>query len=206
MILEEVHVLLISCDVSSLVVDTLCKHAQAGHAVVACFYFDFAAQEKSPAAILGSVLKQAVAGLDKVPERIIKAFRGRERAIGGQRLALGEMVEFLQDISSARRTFICIDALDESPARHRPKLLDSFYQILQNSPGARILLTGRPHIRGEIDKHLAGRAATRLITPSKDDIIIFLRAKLKEDTIPDAMDECLEEEIIKNIPESVSEM
>ena len=188
-------------------IDTLCKHAQAGHAVIACFYFDFAAQEEqSPGAILGSVLKQAVAGLDKVPERIIKAFRGRERAIGGQRLALGEMVEFLQDISSARPTFICIDALDECPAGHRPKLLDSFYQILQNSPGARILLTGRPHIRGEIDKHLARRAATRVIAPTEDDIIIFLRAKLKEDTIPDAMDESLEEEIIKNIPESVSEM
>ena len=188
-------------------IDTLCKHAQAGHAVFACFYFDFAAQEEqSPGAILGSVLRQAVAGLDKVPERIIKAFRGRERAIGGQRLALGEIVEFLQDISSARSTFICIDALDECPAGHRPKLLDSFYQILQNSPGARILLTGRPHIRGEIDKYLARRAETRVITPTKGDIIKFLRAKLKEDTIPDAMDECLEGEIIKNIPESVSEM
>ena len=188
-------------------IDTLCKHAQAGHAVVACFYFDFAAQEEqSPAAILGSIPKQAVAGLDKVPERTTKALRDRERATGGQRLALAEIVEFLQEISSARRTFICIDALDECPARHRPKLLDSFYQILQNSPGARILLTGRAHVRGEIVKHLTGRAATRVITPSKDDIIIFLRARLKEDPIPDAMDECLEEEIIKNIPESVSEM
>ena len=206
MIHEEKKVLLIGCDVSSLVIDELCKQAVEGNAAVACFYFDFADQEEqSPAVILGSVLKQVVGGLDKVPERIIKAFRNRQKVIGGQWLSLEEIVEFLQDISSLRSTFICIDALDECPARHRTKLLGSLSQILQNSPGTRILLTGRPHIRGEIDKHLPGRAATRAIMPTKGDIIIFLRAKLKEDMIPDAMDESLEE-IIKNISETVSEM
>ena len=156
--------------------------------------------------ILGSVLKQVVGGLDKVPERIVKAFRNRLKVIGGQWLSLEEIVEFLQDISSSLSTFICVDALDECPARHRMKLLSSLNQILQNSPSVRVFLTGRPHIRGEIDKYLPGRATTRAITPNKDDIIIFLRAKLKEDTIPDAMDESLEEEIIKNISETVSEM
>ena len=199
--------MLIGCDVSSLVIDKLCKQAVEENAAVACFYFDFAAQEEqSSAAILGSVLKQVVRGLDEVPERIVKAFRSREKVIGGQRLALSEIVESLQDISSSRCTFICIDALDECPAGHRVKLLDSLNQILQKAPGARIFLTGRPHILGEVERHLAGRAATRSITPTKDDIIIFLRAKLKEDTIPEAMDESLEDEIIKSIPETVSEM
>jgi len=67
-------------------------------------------------------------------------------------------------------------------------------------------MTGRPHILSEVEKHLGGRAATRSITPTKNDIITFLRAKLKEDTIPGAMDESLEKEIIQNIPEAVSEM
>ena len=115
-------------------------------------------------------------------------------------------MEFLQDISSSRCTFICIDALDEYPAEHRMKLLDSLNQILQKSQGARIFLTGRPQIRGEVDRHLAGRAATRSITPTQHDITIFLRAKLKEDTMPEAMDESLEEETMKNIPGAVSEM
>ena len=199
--------LLIGCGVSSLVIDTLSKQALGGNAAVACFYFDFAAQEEqSPAAILGSVLKQIVGGLNEVPERIVKAFRDREKAIGGHRLELTETVEFLQDISSSRPTFICIDALDECPPADRVKLLDSLNQILQRSPDTRMFLTGRAHIRGEVDKHLAGRVAMRSITPTKDDIVIFLRAKLKEDTMPDAMDESLEEEIIKNIPETVSEM
>jgi len=198
---------LISCDVSSLVIDMLCKQALEGNAAVACFYFDFAdPEEQSPAAILGSVLKQIVGGRDQVPEGIVKAFRNRGKVIGGQRLSLEEIIEFLKDISTAQSTFICLDALDECPQGQRVKLLDSLNQIMQNSPSVRIFLTGRPHIRGEIEKHLAERAATRPIAPTKDDIIIFLRAKLKEDTIPEAMDESLEGEIIKNILETVSEM
>jgi len=189
------------------VIDTLCEQAVGENAAVACFYFDFAAQEEqSPAAVLGAVLRQVVGGLDEVPRRITKAFRDRKKVIDGQELALSEIVEFLRDISSSRCTYICIDALDECPAGHRVKLLDSLNQILQKSPGAQIFLTGRPHIRGEVEKHLGGRVAARSITPTKGDIIIFLQAKLKEDTMPDAMDENLEEEIIQKIPEAVSEM
>ena len=199
-------VLLIYYDISSLVIDTLCKRAAGGNASVACFYFDFAAQEeKSLASILGSMLKRVVGGLNEVPQKLVEAFRDSQRA-GGQRLALPEIVQFLQDISSSRRTYICIDALDECPARHRAKLLDSLNKIAQKSLGARIFLTARPHIRCEIDQHFSGRAAAISITPTRGDIITFLRAKLKEDTIPDAMDEGLGEEILKTIPQTVSEM
>ena len=205
--IEERKVLLIGGGVSSLVIDTLCEQAVGENAGVACFYFDFAVQEEqSPAAVLSSVLRQVVGGLDQVPERIVTAFRDRGKAIGGQRLPLAKIVEVLQDISSSQCTFICIDALDECPPGHRVKLLDSLNQILRKSPGARIFLTGRPHIQDEVEKHLGGRAATRSITPTKNDITILLRAKLKEDTMPGAMDESLEREIIERIPETVSEM
>ena len=199
--------LLIDYNLSSLVIDTLCKQAVEENATVACFYFDFATQEEQSAAtILGSVLKQVVGGLSEIPQTIVKAFRDSKRVIGGQRLALAEIVELLHDISSSQRTFICIDALDECPARQRTGLLDSLNQILQTSPATRIFLTGRPHIGIEVKLHLVGKVATRSITPTKGDIVIFLQAKLKEDTIPDAMDKSLEEEIIQIIPETVSEM
>ena len=188
-------------------IDTLRKQAVEGNNAVACFYFDFAAmEEQSPATVLGSVLKQVVGGLGEVPERMVKSFRDREKVVGGQRLGLAEIVEFLQGISSSRCTFICIDALDECPPGHRVKLLDLLNQILQKSPGARIFLTGRPYIRDEVEEHFAGKVATIFITPTKHDIIIFLREKLKEDMMPEAMDKSLEEEIVMNIPETVSEM
>jgi len=188
------------------VIDTLCKEAVQGKAAVACFYFDFAAQDQSPVAVLGSVLKQVVGGLAEVPERIVKAFRDQGKVIGGKRLAVSEIVEFLQDISSRWCTLICIDALDECPSGNRIKLLDLLNRILLKSPGARIFITGRPHILGEVEKNLGSRAAARSITPTKNDIITFIREKLREDTIPDAMDESLEAEIIQEIPGTVSEM
>jgi len=189
------------------VVDTLYDQAMGGNAAVGCFYFDSATQEdQSPAAILGSVLKQVVGGLSEVPERIVKAFRERKKVIGGRTLVLSEIVEFLQDISSSRCIFMCIDALDECQAGHRAKLLDSLNQIIRGSPGARIYLTGRPHIRAEVERYLAGRLATTSITPTKDDITEFIRARLREDTVLDAMDQSLEEEILRDIPERVSDM
>ena len=188
-------------------IDTLCKKAVEENACLACFYFDFATQEgQSPDAILGSVLKQVVSGLDKVPERIVQDFRRRGRVISSQKLVRSEIMEYLKDILSSRPTFICFDALDEYPDRHRVELLDLLKQILEKAPSTRLFLTGRPQIRSQVEKHLAGKAATRPITATENDIVTFLTAKLKEDTMPEAMNKSLEEEIIQKIPETVSEM
>ena len=192
---------------SSLVVDRLCDWARGRDAVVACFYFDFAAQkEQSLTNVLGSLLKQVVGGLESIPAKIVGAFRDRGKVIGGRKLGLDEIVEMLQDISSSRPAFICLDALDECIAEYREKLLYLLNQILYKSPSTRIFLAGRLHIRDEVVKHLAGRVVAVSITPAKGDIIRFLRAKLREDTTPDAMDKALEAEIIKTIPETVSEV
>jgi len=199
-------VLLINCYASSLVIDRLCDSARERNAVVACFYFDFAAQkDQSAATVLRSLLKQLVGGLEKIPAKIIDAFRDQKKTTGGRRLELGQVIDMLQDIS-LQPTFICIDALDECMAECRAKLLDSLQQILHKSPSARIFMAGRLHVRDEVEKYLAGRVAVVSIIPTKDDIIRFLRAKLKEDTTPEAMDKSLEEDIIKNIPETVSEL
>ena len=107
---------------------------------------------------------------------------------------------------SSRLTFICFDALDECVAEYRGKLLESLQQILHKSSATRMFLAGRFHVRDEVEKHLAGRVVAVSITPTKADIIRFLRAKLREDLTPDAMDSSLEEDIMNNIPETVSEL
>ena len=188
-------------------VDSLCDWARGRDAAVACFYFDFAAQkEQSLTDVLGSLLKQVVGGLENIPTKIVGAFRDQGKFIGGRKLGLGEIVEMLQDISSSQPTFICLDALDECMLEYRATLLDSLKQILCKSPNTRIFLAGRLHIRDEVEKHLAGRVAVVSITPTKDDIVRFLRAKLKKDRTPDAMDKSLEEGIIGTVPETVPEM
>jgi len=44
------------------------------------------------------------------------------------------------------------------------------------------------------------------IGSSKTDIIGYLRVRLEEDEIPEAMDETLEADILERIPEKMSEM
>ena len=199
--------MLISCDASSLVIDTLGDWARGRNAAVACFYFDFAAQkEQSPTSTLSSLLKQVVYGLKEIPAKILQAFRDQKKVIGGRKLEQGQIVEMLQDISSSRLIFICIDALDECMAEYQAEVLDALKQILHKSPSIRIFLAGRLQIQDEVEKYLAGRVVTVSIIPTKADMIRFLRAKLKKDARPDAMDKSFEAEITKNIPEKVSPM
>jgi len=194
-------------DVSSLVVDRLCDRAKGQRTAVACFYFDFAARKEQPAtSMLGSLLKQVVGGMEGIPEEISEAFQDQKKVIGGRGPQLPDIVKMIQSITSSLPTFVCIDALDECAAIHRVKLINSLKQILEKSPHTRIFITGRPHIRAEIEKRLVGRAASVSLGPSKDDIVEYLRVRLEEDLTPDAMEESLEAEILEKIPENMSDM
>jgi len=198
---------LTSGDDSSLVIDSLCDRARGQEVAVACLYFDFAAQkEQSSASMLGAVLKQVVGGLEKVPEGIVQAYEDQKKVIGGREPQLDDIVKMLQTIAGERSTFICIDALDECVAKYRVKILDSLNLILQRSLGARVFVTGRPHIQAEVGNRLSGRVMTIHITPRRNDIISYLHIRLDEDTRPDAMDSSLRADILKKIPEDISEM
>ena len=198
---------LTSCDVSSLVIDSLCDRARGQDVAVACFYFDFASQkEQSATSVLGALLKQVVSGMKRVPEEITQAYEDQKTVIGGRSPQLADIVKMLQITSSEKRTFICIDALDECVPRNRVKLLDSLNQILRRSPGTRIFVTGRPQIQPEIGRRLAGKVASLSISPKSGDIINYIHTRLDEDTDPDAMDSSLEADILKKIPDDFSEM
>ena len=188
-------------------IDSLCDQARGLGAAVACFYFGFAAQQElSSTSMLRSLLKQLVAGLREIPAEIVEAYEDQENSIGRRRLGLPNIVKMFQTTSSTKRTFICIDALDECVPEHRIKLLDSLNKILQESPTTRIFVTGRPHIRPDITRRLGRRVTSLPIGTKRDDIIRYLHSRLEEDTTPDAMDSSLEAEILKKIPEDVSEM
>jgi len=192
---------------SSLVVDRLCYQTRGQNTLVTCFYFDFAARkEQSATNMLGSLLKQIVSGMERIPEDVSRAFREQKQAIGGCGPQLVDIVKMLQAITSSQSTFICIDAFDECVGVQRVRVLDSLKQILEKSRTTRIFVTGRPHIRAEMDKCLAGRMISISICPTKGDIFGYIRVKLGEDETPDAMDEILEAEILEKIPENTSEM
>ena len=199
--------MLTSCDDSSLVVDKLCDQTGEQHTAVTCFYFDFTAQkEQTATGMLGSILKQVISGTERVPEDIWRALQEQKRTVSGRKPQLGDIVKILQLITSSQRTFMVIDALDESTAVQRFRLFDSLKDILEKSPGARIFVTGRPHICPEIEIRLAGRVTSVSLGPAREDIVQFLRARLREDETPDAMDESLEAEILERIPGTISDM
>ena len=197
---------LMSRGTSSLVIDRLYDKSREQNIAVTLFYADFAArEEQSPATILGSLLKQIVVGMEKIPDEIRRMFQDHKKEIGGRELRVPEIVKLLQDVTSLQPTFMCVDAVDECVERHRPQVLDSLRQILEKSSDTRIFLTGRRHIRGEIDKHLGRREAILSIKPNNDDIVGYIRMRLSKDTYPDLMDGDLEDEIIKSITENIPE-
>ncbi|KAG0642019.1 hypothetical protein HOY80DRAFT_1038049 [Tuber brumale] len=189
---------------TSLVIDTLCEQARRQNAAVACFYVDFAAREQSPTNMLGSLLKQLVRGLDKVPEQVVHAFRDSEMGVGSQTPQLADVVKLFQTVSTLQNTIICIDALDECSLGDRLKLLSSLGHILRGSPRTRLFLTGRSHIRSEIEEQLGGVVTIVSITTGKGDIIRYLRSRLDEDPAPDAMNSGLEADIVHRISGTLS--
>ena len=198
---------LTACGGSSLVVDRICDQARGQNIAVTCFYFDFAARkEQSAANMLGSLLKQMINGIERVPEDISRALLEQKKATGGLRPQLSDILKILLLIIPLQPTFMFIDALDECAGAQRVKLLNSRNQILEKSPGTRIFMTGRPHIRAEIERRLSGRMLSVSVGPKRDDLIRYLHAKLCEDETPDAMDESLEADILEKIPENLSEM
>ena len=191
---------------SSVVVDYLCDQAVEEDMAVACFYYDFASRSaQSPANMLGSLLKQVLSGLEEIPVEITKKFRSQKKMIGGRRLQLPDIVKMFPAVSSLQRTFICVDAIDECVPKHQMEVLNALGQILRRSPSTRIFMTGRSHIRDVVERGLGGRATSVPIKPRDNDIVTYLGARLRKDTIPEVMDSSLEDDIMKSIPEEISE-
>ena len=174
---------------------------------MACFYFDSAAQKKQSAAgVLGALLKQVVGGFKQNPKEITDAFQRHKKFICGRELQLPEIVKMLGSLSAKQPTFLCLDAIDECAALDRANILLSLKDVIKMSPTTRAFLTGRLHVSGEVERHLPGATALVPIPPRNDDFIQYIHKKLAQDTNSGEMDEELEAEIVKKIPESVSEM
>jgi len=189
---------LTGCHDSSLVVDRLRDPAREPNNTVTCFYLDFTA-ETSATDILGSLLRQMISGMEIVPDEISRGLREQINSLCGPVLQLVEIMQMLDLITSSQPTFIFIDSLDECAVVQLARVLESLKQILDKSPRTRIFLTGRPHIRAEIEGHLSGRVASVFVDPSKDDFITYLRGRLVNDKYPDSTDECLKADILDTL-------
>ena len=186
-------------------IDTLCDEPCEEGVAIAMFYCDFGQQEQAAINIMGAILKQLVVQ-GEVLEYVQSAFEKAKKEVGGRGLRLLDMVQMLkQVVAILPRVFICIDALDECPPKYLLELLESMKDILRESPRMRIFLTGRPQVEAGIARHFA-TSVTVPISPKTHDIERYLEKKLKMDTEHYAMSDGLRADILKIIPERISEM
>ena len=155
--------------------------------------------------MLGAILKQ-LTNRGRIPEHTRKAFQEAKKEFGGRGPRLPDMVDMLKKaMTSLPRLFICIDALDECIPKNRRELIESLREIIQVSSGARVFITGRPHIDDEIVGCFS-KTLRILLSPTHADINSYLEMRLDSDTDPNAMDDQLRADIIRIVPEKVSDM
>ena len=197
---------LTASDISSLVIDQLCDQVHIRNIAVAGLYYDYLAQEEqSTTSMLGAILKQLLER-DGIPAHVRQAFRRAKRGLGGRAVRLLDLVKMLKaTIASLPKVFICIDGLDECLPDNRRELLESLQDIVRASRTTRLFLSGRPHVRDEVEGYFT-EAIMIAVIPTVRDIEIYLEMKLDKDTIPSAMDDNLRAEIMWALPRKISQM
>ena len=187
-------------------IDSLCDKAKKEYIAVAVFYCDFLSQqEQSITNIMGAILRQLVAK-GGVPDYLRKAFQEAQTEIGGRGLRLAELIAMLRvAIASLPRVFICVDALDECLPKCLPELLVSLRDIVRESPTTRMFLTGRPHVREDIQRYFI-MAVVIPIIPNIDDIRNYVEMRLDRDSEPEAMSNDLRADIVRVIQQKISDM
>ena len=198
-----------SGEISSLVIDSLRKRTRGENMVVLSLYCDYQTQkDQSAANIIGSLLSQVALGARQIPSKVQHAFELGQR--GRHALQLSDMLELLvKTVSSIERVYICFDAMDELFPQNRSELLRTLREIIREAPNLRLFLTGRPHIRGELDKYLTKRAYIIPIVADQGDIATYVTRKMEDDEDdgdPDLMPDDLKHDILKTMLDKASEM
>ena len=201
--------MLTSNKISSLVIDTLRKQTRGRNIAVIFLYCDYQTQkDQSAVNMIGGLIRQAALRAPRILSEIKSAF-DESKQEGGDGLQLPDRVKlFVQVIGSIEVVYLCVDAVDEMLPQHRLEFLRALRQIVQEAPNVRLLLTGRPYIRAELDKHLTKRAYDIHIVADQRDITRYLSRKMDDDDDqdPGLMTEDLKNNIMKTMLEKASEM
>ena len=191
-------------NISSLVIDSLCDRAEEDNIAVAGLYCDFLSQqEQTTTNIIGALLKQLVSR-GGILDHVREAFQKAKKEFGGRAPRLADLMGMLKIvIASLPQVFICLDALDECLPKYVPELLESLRDIVQESPRTRIFLTGRPHVREDVQRYFSA-AVVIPISPNPNDIRNYVEMRLDRDSEPEAMSNDLRVDIVRVILEKIS--
>ena len=191
---------------SSLVIDSLCDRAGEESIAVSGLYCDFLAQqEQTTTNIMGAILQQ-LAGRGGIPDHLREAFEKAKMEFGGREPRLAKLMGMLRTaIPLLPRVFICLDALDECLPKYLPELLESLRDIVRECPRTRVFLTGRPHVRQDVQRYFS-KAAVIPVSPNRGDIKDYVEMRLDRDAEPEAMSDELRADIVRVILTKMSDM
>ena len=160
-----------------------------------------------PAKMIGSLLKQFVAGLPEVPKDINEAFQTAKGQLGGRAPHLPKMIDLLpKALALYEQAFVFIDALDELRVKHRVEFIRCLRQIIRGSSNVQLFITGRGHVQPELDRNLTESLSVISIHPKDEDFKVYLTMRLDADPDPDTMDDDLKHEILTHLPRQFSGM
>ena len=188
---------------SSAVIDNLYSQSnQCSNIGVVCLYADYKDQSNQTLVhIVGSFLHQLLTTAQTpIPDEIIQRLRNIQNQ--SRKAGIEDILTLLKiRLRQLKRTFICVDAVDELEPSVRQQLLSVLKELLSvTNPNACLFLTGRSHIKNEVMKHLiVTERFTVTISASEQDIREFVVEQIKKDTNPDAMDE----ELAKDIADAI---
>ena len=201
--------MLISGEISSLVIDSLREQTCGENTVILFLYCDHQVQkDQSAVNMIGSLLSQIVLAPMEIPSEIRRVFELKQG--GRQALRLPDMLKlFVKTVCPFELVYICFDAVDELLPENRSDLLRALRQIIRDAPNIRLFLTGRPHIRGELDRYLTKGAYTIRIVADQGDIARYVSRKMEDDEDygdPNMMPDDLKHDILNTMLEECGDM
>ena len=160
--------------INSLVIDTLCEQAYGQNIAVLSLYCDYQAQkDQSAVNMIGGLLRQISLGsVGNIGRRNltslweVQARRWKRSPNAGDAGIIRQNNWLPQASIYLHRLNGRISARTSVGASPRATTDDR----IRKAPNTRLFLTGRPHIRGELDKHLTKGAYTYTIhiVPQRD--------------------------------------
>ena len=148
--------------------------------------------------ILGSFLRQCLTiAFEPIPKEVTEKLQEIQRQ--GGKAGTEEILALLEiRLQQLKRTFICIDAVDELEPTVQEQLLGVLKKLGTNNTC--LFLTGRGHIESRVQKHFQVMRGFKVeISASQQDIQDFLGQQIQEDLNSDAMDEALAKDIVDAI-------
>ncbi|KAK6363123.1 hypothetical protein TWF730_000572 [Orbilia blumenaviensis] len=184
---------------TSMVINHISDHSTDNGVGLAFFYCDYQDQDKqTPDYLVASLTKQLVRRTLSLPSKLEELYQVfcKEHRLP----KISELVALLLQVSGHfSRTYLVIDALDESDfRRHRKGILSALHELERKQPSLKILVTSRSH---PMDIRNAYESGPNIkITASKSDIRDYITSCLTNDeNLADLIQPKLRNEIVDHI-------